>query len=466
MSRLPALTGEVSPATYAMAAPALLLSQHLAVALAFMAAGQPLAYDLEFWLLPLRRLSELPGLSSSAAAVAFAFSLAFAWALALLSFRRAARSGGGYAFAALSVVPAIQIAAVALLAFLPVRYAEDAPEAERGMNVRHVLEGVLAGMAIIVVAVLISALTFGAYGWGLFVMTPFLVGLTTAYLANRSVALKPGRTLPLVLLSAGLGSLALVMLALEGIICILMAAPLGLAAAAVGGAIGRGMASAGHKRGKPLLSVALLPALFVLEAAMPPALPIAVEQGIDIAASPSEVWRALTSGEPIASDPGLVARAGLAYPIRSALRGGHVGAERLGIFSTGTARERITQWVPGRRLAFTVLSQPPAMEEMSPYRRVHAPHVSGYFETSETSFELVPLPGGGTRLVAGATHTLRIEPVLYWAPVARWAIRENVARVLTDIRDKAERGRTPFAIPALPRSSMHDARSASSRMEE
>jgi hypothetical protein len=78
------------------------------------------------------------------------------------------------------------------------------------------------------------------------------------------------------------------------------------------------------------------------------------------------------------------------------------------------------------------------MEEMSPYRRVHAPHVTGYFNTEWTSFDLVELPGGGTRLTARAAHELRIEPALYWEPIARWAIRRNVGRVLLDVRMKAE----------------------------
>jgi hypothetical protein len=117
---------------------------------------------------------------------------------------------------------------------------------------------------------------------------------------------------------------------------------------------------------------------------------------------------------------------------------GRVGGERVGEFSTGTARERITQWLPGHRLAFTVLSQPPAMAELSPYERVDAPHVRGYFETVSTSFTLEPLPGGGTRLVANADHVLRLDPILYWEPIARWAIRQNVGRVLGNVRTRAE----------------------------
>jgi hypothetical protein len=78
------------------------------------------------------------------------------------------------------------------------------------------------------------------------------------------------------------------------------------------------------------------------------------------------------------------------------------------------------------------------MEEMSPYRRVHAPRVSGYFETTRTSFELEPLANGRTRLVATASYVLRLDPALYWEPMARWAVHQNVTRVLRNIKERAE----------------------------
>jgi hypothetical protein len=441
MARFASMKGEISPLVYAATAPLLLLSQHGMVALAYRWRGVPLALDQEFWLLPLRRLAVLPGLSPLAAGLAFALSLAVLWVLAWLSFRRASRARWGYGLAALSIVPALQLPAVAMLALMPrgaVQPEAEAGEKRReGANASHIAQGVLAGVAIIVFAVLVSAVTFGAYGWGLFVLTPFTVGLTTGHIANRRVALDLGSTVAIGVGAAALGSLALVMFALEGLACIIMAAPLGAAVAAIGAAIGH-RTSPGYRHDRPFLTVAFLPAVFALEAAMPPSVTIETDEAIHISAPPAAVWRALTSDQPISAPIGLVGEAGLAIPLRGRLLGEGVGAERLGEFSTGIARERVTAWVPGRRLAFTVIEQPPAMEEMSPYRRVHAPHVRGYFDTGETRFDLEPLPGGQTRLTVRASHVLRIDPVPYWAPIARWAVRENAGRVLRAIRERAE----------------------------
>src|SRR5262249_40655060 len=131
-------------------------------------------------------------------------------------------------------------------------------------------------------------------------------------------------------------------------------------------------------------------------------------------------------------------RLGVAYAVRGELTGEGVGAIRLGEFSTGIAREQVTEWVPGRKLAFVVLDDVPAMRELSPYTHVHAPHVVGYFRTSHTSFELVPRADGGTDLIERTSHALRLEPVYYWLPLARWVVAENNARVLAQIKRRAE----------------------------
>ncbi|MBV9929682.1 MAG: SRPBCC family protein [Alphaproteobacteria bacterium] len=438
--------GRLSPLVYPLLAALLLLAQYAAVLFVFHRHGAMLERDAEFWVVPLRSVGTLSDLTAGDGALIIATALSSYAGLAILSFRRAARSGMGFGLAVFAVLPAFQVGAALILACLPCRAAppenspEDEPEQDRpGVDVAHVLQGLFAGVALIVLAVLVSAVTFGAYGWGLFVMTPFLVGLTTAYLANRRNPLDRRQTLLLVTCATGLGALALLLLALEGLICILLIAPLAWGVAAIGGSVGHVLALERNRRDKPLMALALLPAVFALEAAMPPAATMRTRESIDVAAPPAAVWEALTAGAPIAAGPGLVGAAGLAYPLRGRLLGTGVGAVRLGYFSTGVARERVTAWEPERRLAFALLSQPPAMEEMSPYRRVHAPHVQGYFTTGETRFTLRPLPGGGTRLTVSASHVLKIDPIPYWEPLARWAASANSRRVLADVKEKAER---------------------------
>ena len=112
---------------------------------------------------------------------------------------------------------------------------------------------------------------------------------------------------------------------------------------------------------------------------------------------------------------------------------------RHGEFSTGTAIERVTEWVPNRKLAFVVLNDVPAMRELSPYRHVHAPHVVGYFRTISTSFELLQHPDGRTEIIERTSHELKLDPILYWLPLARWVIHANNARILAHIMRQAER---------------------------
>jgi len=116
-----------------------------------------------------------------------------------------------------------------------------------------------------------------------------------------------------------------------------------------------------------------------------------------------------------------------------------VGATRRGEFYTGVALERVTEWLPNRKLAFVVVVDVPSMRELSLYRHVHAPHVTGYFTSTSTSFELVPRADGGTEIIERTAHELKLEPALHWLPMARWIVALNNARVLSHIRRQAER---------------------------
>ena len=302
----------------------------------------------------------------------------------------------------------------------------------------QVIAGALSGILIILFAVTVSALVFHSYGWGLFVLTPFVVGLTTGFVVNRHELQSMSKTNGLVLLSAALGCFGLILFALEGLICLILASPLAALVAIMGGALGRRAARIGKGPMGPVYCIALLPAMFALDALHPPAVTMMTDESILIDASAPQVWQAVTSDEPIREPATFVGRLGLAYPKRAHFSGRGVGAIRTGYFSTGEAREQITDWEENRLLGFMVLNQPPAMEEMSPYRHVHAPHVVGYFDTGETRFEILPLGKHRSQVTIRAAHRLRIDPVLYWKPIARWATQNNTRRVLRDIKAKAE----------------------------
>jgi hypothetical protein len=285
-----------------------------------------------------------------------------------------------------------------------------------------------------------SALGFGAYGFGIFIFSPFLVGAVTAYVANRSVDIGKGETTRLVVVAAIMSAGALILSALEGVACLVIASPLAISFALIGGSFGRHLATQLRlQRRHTLSSIALLPIVLMAESALPATMPFDTIQSIEIAAPAERVWEAVVRMEPIAAEPGLPFQLGVAYPVSAEILGEGLGATRHGVFSTGTAVERVTEWVPGRKLAFMVLDDVPGLIELSPWTHVHAPHVEGYFVTKRSAFALIPLPDGSTRLTLETQHELELDPVPYWLPLARWIVAENNARVLSHIRGQAER---------------------------
>jgi hypothetical protein len=134
---------------------------------------------------------------------------------------------------------------------------------------------------------------------------------------------------------------------------------------------------------------------------------------------------------------------GIACPLRARIMGSGVGAVRLCEFTTGAFVEPITVWQPGRRLAFDVIAQPPAMRELSVWPEVKSPHLEGYLESRRGEFRLVALPGGRTRLEGSTWYGLDIHPEVYWALWADGFIHAIHMRVLRHIATLAESSAQP-----------------------
>ncbi len=435
--------GRMRPLAYAASSVAALFSQHLVVLAVVVSRGERPVRDWGFWLVPLRSLVTHAREYDPMLVVGLAWMLVVAWALAALAFRRAADAGISEWIAAAAMVPLVQIPVILGLAAAPSRQADPPPASGEASTARDrwaaAMQGMVAGLGLTLFAVAVSTLVFGVYGFGLFVLSPVVIGAVTAYLANRRHDIGGARTASVVAAATALGGIGLIAAALEGLFCIVLAAPLGFGAAMIGGMLGRAVAvSTRRTTTQSFAGVALLPMVFALEHALPATTTFDTEQTIAVDAPPAAVWAAIVRMDTIAEPPALPFRFGLAYPLRGEILGEGVGALRRGEFSTGTAVEQVTAWVPERKLAFVVVDDVPSMHELSPYRHVHAPHAVGYFRTASTSFELVKRPDGGTRIVERTSHELKLEPILYWLPMARWAVDQNNARVLAHIRRQAE----------------------------
>ena len=471
MTTLMSFRGKISRAPYLLWSLAVFFSQYILAAFVVAILQHPLHQeewslwvpislpsqrelpDAWLWAAPLQQVAHLSNVPDWVALIAFAGLLLASWALAALAFRRSTDAAVNSWIAAVAIIPLFQIPVIAVLGFLPSR-DEDAARIETEDQIPNrailaAMQGVLAGVALTLFGVAVSTLVFGVYGYGLFVATPLLAGALSGFFANRDGDIGSRHTNKVVFRSSALGGLTLIMVALEGVVCLVMAAPLGLAAAVIGGQIGRRIAGRGQRSMKhSLMSVALLPLLFAGEQAMPTLSALDTEQSVEVNASPLLVWQALLHMDNINSIPALPFRLGVAYPLSAEIIGTGIGATRRGVFSTGVATERITEWIPDRKLAFVVLSNPPAMHELSPYKTVHAPHVKGYFNTLSTSFELVALPGGRTRIIERTSHQLKLDPIFYWMPMARLVVGENNARVLAYLRDRAEGFKAGVPIPS------------------
>jgi len=439
--------GRIGRAPYAAWSVALFLSQYLVVLAGAGDGGALLKANWWIILVPHRALITISGPWGLPQMLGLAYLLLLAWALAALAFRRAVDANVVDGTAPFVIAPVIQIPAILFLCFAPSKVMPEIRSTAGVAGMREPVSlwpaaflGIVAGVGLTLVAVAVSTLIFRTYGNGLFLLTPFVIGLITAYIANLKADIGLGETALTVTIAIGVASLALVAVALEGVICIIMAAPLGLGMALIGGALGHAMALLTRRSvGQPLQCIALLPLMFSVEHVLAPSAHFDTEQTIVVAASPEVVWQSILSTDPVEGPLALPFRLGVAYPLRGEVVGEGVGALRYGEFSTGTAIERMTEWVPSRKLAFEIVRDIPGMRELSPYEHVHAPHVIGYFRTVSTSFELVPRSDGGTDIVERTSHELRLDPALYWLPMAQWIVRQNNARVLAHIRAHAER---------------------------
>lgn len=383
-----------------------------------------------------------------------ALALPFVWVGVCLTVRRLRSIGLPLWLSLFFFVPAVNLLMFVILALIPSREKRDRiaiEERPRKLSwlpthpTAAAAQGALFSSVLGAAGAAAAIHGLGSYGWGLFVGIPFCAGLIAAYLCNLRERRKMKTSVGAALLAITFIGLFLLMLAFEGIICLAMIAPFAFVLAALGGIVGHylaGVEGSGNAAASSVLLV--LPLLMGAEARLalqPPVWQVSSEAIID--APPETVWHNVVSFSDLPPPRSPLLKTGVAYPMRARITGSGVGAVRYCEFSTGAFVEPITVWDEPRHLAFSVQSQPRAMDEWSPYDDLHTPHLDGALRSLKGEFRLERLADGRTLLRGTTWYENKMWPARYWRIWSDLLIHAIHNEVLVHIKDLSESDQRP-----------------------
>jgi len=184
----------------------------------------------------------------------FLWTMPFLWIAVSMSVRRATDAGRSPWIGLMVLIPVVNLIVMLALSAMPSAKEENRETSTRTSNDRaigrmedHAKSAALAvGLSLLIGGLMLwtSAYAFSTYGASLFLGTPMLMGTTASYLFNREHTSTIGASALLGVASVSFAMCALLLFALEGVICVAMAAPLVLPIGAMGGLIGKAIADA------------------------------------------------------------------------------------------------------------------------------------------------------------------------------------------------------------------------------
>jgi hypothetical protein len=412
---------------------------------------------LSYWI-PVRDVARVTALSRSQAvflATMVALAVPFVWVGVTQTLKRLRSAALPLELVVLFFVPVLNLLFFLSLCLIPERDSESTkqtlpkepflsriiPESAIGSAAFSLLLTVPVGVGM----VMLGADVLGHYGWGIFVALPFTVGFAAAVIYGIREPRSAKSCVGVACLAALLWGFALLAVAFEGLICLIMAMPIALPLAVLGGACGYMVQRRRWiQTGSPaFLSVLLIfvPGVQWTEHVIAPVpATFSVRSAIDVQAPPEKVWKQVIAFTEIPPPTEWMFRAGIAYPIRAEMVGSGPGAERHCVFSTGAFVEPIQIWDEPRLLKFSVTSNPAPMEEWTPYPHIDPPHLHGFMVSNGGQFLLTPLPNGGTHLEGTTWYRHGLWPASYWRVWSDLVIHRIHMRVLTHIREEAEKG--------------------------
>lgn len=280
-------------------------------------------------------------------------------------------------------------------------------------------------------------------------LVPLAVGYLTVHLAPEGVVRRRRWSVLLPWVTALLSLGATMALGWEGAICVVMMFPVFLLFASAGGILARDARRTirrGPLRASALGAALLLPYMVAPAEGM---LPYAerhrtVENRIEIAADPAEVWAQIVRVPEIHPEEyrrGWIHRIGFPEPVEATLSREGVGGVRMASFRRGVVfRETVTEWEPERRLRFSIDPHVIPAGGLDEHVTVGGP----YFDVLEGTYRIEPAGPGRTVLRLSSTHRLSTRFDLYaslWTDGVMSGIQRGILEVVRDRAEAARRAR-------------------------
>ena len=302
------------------------------------------------------------------------------------------------------------------------------------------LISVLATLLLVQVLGFISIHYLGDYGWTVFLFIPFVIGFLPPYISGRKVKITKKSAYKLSFIALGLASLALLVFAIEGLICLLMASPLLALAVWLGSYLGYKSSNSNfmNRTNTTIILVLLSLGFSSFDYFNEPKDLIPVRTKIIVDASIGDVWKNVVSFDKIGEPRDWIFKTGISYPTDATIVGRGVGAVRYCNFTTGSFIEPITTWNEPTLLQFDVKEQPTPMNELNPFWEVHPPHLDGYFKSYKGQFKLTKISEHQTELEGTTWYKVDIYPEFYWKGWSDFIVHRIHKRVLNHIKQASE----------------------------
>lgn len=273
----------------------------------------------------------------------------------------------------------------------------------------------------------------------------FLVPLAVGYV---SVAGSPDGdrkafTAVLLALAATFMLLVTVMaVGVEGLICVVMMTPVFFVMALAGGALAIIVRSIRNRRMRATAFVLVLVLPYAagpLEQRIPQLQSRrVVENRIRIDADAETVWRQIIRVPAIRPEEyrtTFIHRIGFPRPIEATLSHEGVGGVREASFERGVLfRETVIDWVPQRRLSFTIAVDSIPTKTLDQHVTVGGE----YFDVLDGTYEIVPLSADAVELRLWSTHRLSTHFNGYASLWTDFVMRQIQGNILQVVRDRAE----------------------------